>query len=184
MTNSNTLLAFVAALLFTTISGFGQTLPTPLTPPPPPVSILPPVGLVLSETAQVNISNPAALVYNSAGAGVLCTGTLTFYNANGTAIGLATSFKIENAQILSFKLPYTSTGATDPRTIVWAAVNQIGSGGVVKSGPYATPTTPACTLASTIETYDSVTGITHAFASVPPQADPTVVRACATTNAR
>ena len=184
MTNHYRLTVVLSAVICAAISGFGQTLPAPLTPPPPPVSVLPPVSLVASETAQVNISNPGSLVYNSAGAGVLCTGTVTFYGSSGSAIGPAISFKIDNTQILSFKLPYASTGASDPRTVVWAAVNQIGSGGVVIAGPYAPPTTPACTLAASIETYDSVTGITHAFVSVPPQPDPAVVRACPTANVR
>lgn len=75
---------------------------------------------------------------------------------------------ITNGQVSSIKLPYALIGTTASHTVIWAAVTLTHSAGV-GSGPYPPPSTPpVCTLASSIETYDSITGITHAFAFVSP----------------
>src|SRR5579863_5041364 len=74
-----------------------------------PSSALPPVGLAVSETAQVNVANVA--VGSTGDPAPSCQGSVTFYNASGTAIGTPTPFSLGARQIASVAVPYASTGA-------------------------------------------------------------------------
>jgi hypothetical protein len=112
---------------------------------------LPAVGLASSETAQINVVNLASA--SSSGTTASCTGTITFYNASGSAIGSTTSFTIGTGQISSASLPYSDTGATG-RTSIRGVVTLTETAG---SGV-------PCALASDIETYDAATGVTHVHA--------------------
>jgi hypothetical protein len=151
---------FVIGLLFLAVAAFGQTPATARIYTTS--SILPPVGLAVTETAQVNVVNTAAT--SSDGTAASCTGSIAFYNAGGSIIGTATSFAVGTGQIFSVRLPYASAGASGSRTVVRveiASAATIAGFGV-----------PPCALASSLETYDSATGVTHAFVSGVPAQNP------------
>lgn len=166
---------FSASLLFVAFSALGQT------PGTGPINygsitrlVLPPVGLASSETAQVNIVNDATVPASGTVGAVpglaavpsaqSCTGSVAFYNASGSMIGAASSFTILSRQVFSVALPYASAGTTGTRTVVRAEiiVTPLSPIPPPSGGPSAM--TIPCTLSSSIETYDSATGITHAFA--------------------
>jgi hypothetical protein len=109
---------------------------------------LPVVGLASTETAEINVVNLAPAT--SSGTAASCTGTIAFYNASGSAIGSATSFTTATGQISTATLPYSDTGAsgrTNIRGVI--ALTQTPGSGV------------PCSLAYSVETYDSGTGVTH-----------------------
>jgi hypothetical protein len=113
-------------------------------------SSFPVVGLASTETVQVNVVNNAAAT--ASGTAASCTGTISFLNATGNTIGTATSFTVGSGQIFSAALPFTGTGATSgSRTLI--------------RGVVAVTFTPGsgvpCRLASTLETFDTTTGVTH-----------------------
>jgi hypothetical protein len=143
---------FVAVLLFVTVSAFGQTTATP-SPYIPPLSQLPPLGLAVTETAQVNVFNTAALS-PAGGYAPMCSGTIVFY-VGGSIVGTPTAFAVEFSQVFSVALPYALTGASGSRIVLLAVITP----------SVVTPATPGsgvppCALASSLETYDSVTGVT------------------------
>jgi hypothetical protein len=134
-------------LLFVAASAFGQTTS--------PVGIwtyttssnLPPFGLAVSETAQVNVFNTAVAAS--------CSGTVAFYDGKGSVIGSAASFTAGSGQITSVTLPYASTGGSGSRTVVRAEIAyQTAAGGFAP-----------CSLSYSLETYDTGTGVTHTFVS-------------------
>jgi hypothetical protein len=156
MTSKAIIPAFSAGVFFMALSAFGQIV-IPSGPfAPAPLSQFPPIGLAAGETAQVNVINTAT--QSTGGAAPSCTGTITFYNASGSMIGAATSFAVGSGQIFSVTRPYASTGASGSRTVVRVAIVST----VVEIGPEASPP-PPCALASSLETYDSATGVTHVF---------------------
>jgi hypothetical protein len=113
-------------------------------------STLPPVGLASSETAQVNVVNLAA---NSAsGTAASCAGSISFVNASGATIGSATSFTVTAGQTFSKSLPYSTTAASG-RTVVRGVVSLTTTSG--SNAP--------CSLAITMETFDTSTGVTHVY---------------------
>lgn len=119
-------------------------------------SVLPPVGVASSETVQVNVVNNANTPTAPDAAAPLCSGTIAFYSASGSIIGTATSFAIGNGQIFSASLPYSATGATGARTVVRVTITLTATwAGIVPP--------PACALGSSLETFDTLTGATHAF---------------------
>jgi len=137
----------------------------PLAPaPPPPLSItrnynFPPVGLAGTETLQVNVVSTstvtvASLVPDQAPAS--CTGTISFANASGTAIGAPVPFTIPPGQVYSAPLPFSKT-AYSSRGEVVASVQQtvVFSQGI------------PCTLAISLETFDTGTGVTHVLLTSP-----------------
>jgi hypothetical protein len=109
----------------------------------------PPVGLGSSETAQVSVLNSATA--SSSGTAASCTGSISFVNASGSAIGTATSFTVTSGQIFSVSLPFTKVGATGLRTEIV---------GVVSLTTTSTSNVP-CDLSASLETYDTSTGATH-----------------------
>lgn len=113
---------------------------------------LPPVGLAASETAQINLVNTAGPDTN---------GTVTFYDYTGAQIGTSTNFTIGTAQIFSVKLPFSLTKASGARTVVRPEI----AGGIVNGSGLTPPSLPPCSLTFSLETYDSVTGVTHIFSS-------------------
>jgi hypothetical protein len=115
----------------------------------------PPAGLASSETAQVNVVNTAAASSN--GTAASCTGSISFLNSAGTAIGTATTFTVGAGVISSAKLPFGSSGATGTRTEIRAEVTQ-----TFATGTSATTTAP-CSLTLSFETYDATTGATHIY---------------------
>ncbi len=120
----------------------------PLIPAFPPITVnLPVVGLASSETAQVNVASPGFTGINDAPFPTPCTGTITFYNASGAAIGSSTSFSIDLAQVSSATLPYSDVTGTSgtARTTIRARVT----------------TNTACSVTANIETFDTASGVTH-----------------------
>ena len=111
-----------------------------------------PLGLGSSETLQVNVVNAAS--NSTSGTAASCTGTIGFVNSSGTAIGSATSFTVSSGQISSVSLPFSKAGATGTRTEVRVIVTL-----TVTTGSGAAP----CELRSSVETYDTSTGATHAY---------------------
>ena len=109
----------------------------------------PPVGLGSSETAQVNVVNIAS--NSSSGTAASCTGSISFVNAAGTAIGSATSFTVTSGQIATATLAFSRVGATGVRTEVRAVVSL-----TVTSGSNV-----PCDLVTSLETFDTTSGATH-----------------------
>jgi hypothetical protein len=147
--------AVTAGVLFMAVSAFGQIIIPAGTSAPPLPSQFPPVGLAAGETAQVNIVNTA--FPSTGGTSPSCTGTITFYNASGSMIGTATSFTVGSGQIFSATLPYASTGAAGSRTVFRAQI-------ALAPVTIASLQPPAlCALSSSLETYDTATGVTHSL---------------------
>jgi len=113
---------------------------------------LPPVGLAGSETAQINVVNVAEA--SSSGTAASCTGSISFLNSSGTAIGSATAYTLGTNQLKSVSLPYSSVGASG-RTEIRGVVTQTGT----------TPSDVPCQLLVSLETYDTSTGVTHIYVS-------------------
>lgn len=115
---------------------------------------LPQVGLAASETAQVNVTNLAANASN--GTAASCTGTISFVNPGGSTIGTAASFTVASGKTDSVTLPYASTAASG-RTEVRGVITLT-----------TTSSAPApCNLVSSMETFDSTSGVTHAYFAGP-----------------
>jgi len=158
MTNKTIVPAFTAGVFFTALSAFGQIMIPAGPNAPAPPSQFQPVGLAASETAQVNVVNTAT--QSTGGMAPSCSGTITFYNSSGSIIGAATTFTVSSGQISSATLPYASTGAAGSRTVFRAAIaltSVVAQFGIQSSGP------PPCALSSSLETYDTATGVTHSL---------------------
>ena len=118
----------------------------------------PPVGVAPSETLQVNLAN-IATASGSSDLLPQCTGTLTFYDAGGHAIGNGTSMGFSvAAAILSIPLTYSAIGASGQRAIVRVDIELSPVALSTAEGPR----TPACSLLSSLEIYDTATGVIHA----------------------
>lgn len=111
----------------------------------------PAIGLASSETAQVNLVNTASNASN--GTAASCTGSVTFLNASGTAIGAATPFTVASGAIVSVSLTFGKSGATGTRTEIRATISRTVT---LNSGV-------PCNLQVTLETYDASTGATHVY---------------------
>jgi hypothetical protein len=154
MLNRSTISAFGVGLLLAVVSAPAQT---PAVPVYAVWSALPPMGLASSETAQVNIVNNALPVPGVTAPS--CAGSVAFYNESGSVIGSASNFTVGSGQIFSVTLPFSSAGASGSRTIVRV---QITPAPVTVAG---LEPPPSCVLASSLETYDTASGVTHAFAA-------------------
>lgn len=115
-------------------------------------SSTPSIGLGSTETAQINVTNLAS--NTGSGTAASCTGTVSFLNASGAAIGSATSFTVAGGQTQSVTLPFNKAGASGTRTEIRAGISLTANVGTA-----AAP----CSLVSSLETYDSSTGATHVF---------------------
>lgn len=114
----------------------------------------PPVGLSSSETAQLNVVNIAAPSATASEA-PSCTGTITFANASGAAIGKPTSFTTTGSQVTSVQLTFSQLQlpASDTRGEFVASVQLT----------HALPPVGACSLVFSLETFDTTTGATHVY---------------------
>ena len=140
------------AALFLAAAGLGQNTGTTSTGTSyTRTASFPVVGLASSETAQINIVNVAAA--SQSGTAASCTGSISFLSETGAVIGTATSFTVAGGQIFSVSLPFTKSGATTTRTSLRGQVTQTGTTG---SGV-------PCALESSLETFDTNTGVTHLF---------------------
>jgi len=111
----------------------------------------PPVGLASSETAQINVTNLATA--SSSGTAASCTGTISFLNASGTAIGSATSYTAAGGVTASVTLPFGKTASTAVRTEI--------RGVIALTRVSKVP----CSLSTSFETYDTTSGVTHVYLS-------------------
>ena len=135
------LTVFVAAVAAVS-SGFAQTTTTRNI-------TIGPVGVGSSETVQINVANLAA--NSTSGTAASCTGSITFNNSAGNAIGTSTSFTVTAGQIFSASLPFARLTTSTTRAEV------IGVIGLTTSSTNRTP----CSLHYSLETYDTATGATH-----------------------
>lgn len=116
---------------------------------------LPPFGLGTTETARINLTNVA--VASQAGTAASCEGSVAFLNAAGATIGTATTFKIATLVISSVSLPFASAGLTGPRGVVRAAIT------VNHPATSSTAPAPPCSLLTSLETFETVSGATHLY---------------------
>ncbi len=138
---------------------------TPFATSTPPTvtrnSSFPPVGLAASETMQVNVvnlaENPATVTSTSPAAS--CTGSISFFNAAGTPIGTATDFTLAAGVTQSATLTLAKAGITGTTRAEIRAVIQ----STITEGRDA----PPCSLASSLETFDTTLGVTHVYVSGP-----------------
>lgn len=138
----------VAALAAT--AAMAQTTTTTTTTTATREATYPPVGLATSETLQINVVNLAS--NSSSGTAASCTGTITFVNPSGATIGSAASFTVTSGQTSSISLPFAKSGAS-ARTEIRGVIS------------YTVTSDVPCSLASSLETYDTATGVTHLFLS-------------------
>jgi hypothetical protein len=108
----------------------------------------PPVGLAITETARINLTNTATA--SSSGTAASCTGSASFVSAAGAIIGTATPFTIASGVTSSVSLPFTSSGLSARGAIR----------GVVQVTRSTTAPTP-CSLLISVETFDTASGVTH-----------------------
>ena len=80
-----------------------------------------------------------------------CTGSVTFVNQAGANIGTATPFTLAAGAVSVVALPFSSSGITGTRGLVRAVV-----------ATTATSNVP-CSLSYSLNTYDTVGGVTHVF---------------------
>ncbi len=108
------------------------------------------VGLAPSETIEVNLINLAS--NPTSGTAASCTGSVSFMNAaSGTIIGGATNFTLAANAVASITPSVTSN-------VVYAANRALIR--VVLETTTTVPGAP-CSLASTLTTFDTATGVTH-----------------------
>src|SRR5579871_644362 len=105
--------------------------------------IIGPIGVGSTETIQVNVANLAS---NSAnGTAASCTGSITFNNTTGNAIGTSMPFTVTAGQISSASLPFSKISSSTART------EAIGVIALTASSSSPAP----CQLHYSLETYDT-----------------------------
>jgi len=160
MISCRVLFSYIAGLWYAAIAAYGQ---------PSQTIVLPPVALAAAETAQINVMSSAA---NYPGWSLVtpCSASVTFYGADGSVIGAPTTLVVggtlgpvvlgEAAQIFSAQLPYASTGVKASSTVISA---QIALAGNPFTASTPSPPIPVCAVAFSLQTFDAVTGVTHAY---------------------
>jgi hypothetical protein len=126
-----------------------------------PSVLIPAVGVAPTESVQVNVTNMAP--QSLTGGIENCSGVILFYyspaNSPNSVLPFAqTGFSVAGGQTFSFSAPYSSTGGTGQRQMIRPAINLA----ITTSG-----TTPACILASSVEIFDTTTGVLHAIFAPP-----------------
>jgi len=136
--------------------GFGQTT---LATPANRAYTFPPVGLASTETAQINVVTTAAASTGSTGStAASCSGTITFTDAAGKAIGSPVSFTTTGTEIYSKQLTFTQLGASGTRGEFVASIALNSS---------ATAAQGFCAFNYSLETFDTTTGATHVYLGNP-----------------
>jgi hypothetical protein len=116
----------------------------------------PPVGLAGGETMQISLVNLAADVGPNSGltpVAASCTGSVSFVNAAGAAIGDPSMFSVGSGVTQSISLPFANSGISNMRGEVRAVValtvaDALGA--------------PPCSLTISLEVFDS-SNITHVY---------------------
>jgi hypothetical protein len=112
------------------------------------------IGLGSTETAQINVLNLATT--SLTGASASCAGTIAFLNTSGATIGTSTSFTLATGQISSAILPFASAGAG------LGKVHTVVRGEITLNQTSRVP----CRLVSSLEVYDTNSGVTHSTSGV------------------
>jgi hypothetical protein len=134
-------------LIFVALANFAAFAQTPTTSSTVTREFaFPAIGLGASETAQVNVINTAT------GSSASCTGTISFVSvpangAVGSAVGTSSDFTA------------LAAGASFSGKLVGSGSRQEIRGVVTLTISSNAP----CSLAISMETYDSTLGVTHAF---------------------
>lgn len=136
-------------MFFLSACAFAQTTTSTTTTRDTPIG---PVGVGSTETIQISVANLAS--NSSSGTAASCTGSISFNNATGTAIGTATSFTVTSGQIQSVALPFSKIAASGTRAEVIAIISTTNT-----TGSSAAP----CDLRYSLETFDTSTGASHIF---------------------
>ena len=133
--------------------------------------VFPPVTLSPAETASLNIMSASADFPGWDVVGT-CQAVVSFYRADGSIIGTPTTFTLGGSrQVSSAQLPYASAGLNASPAVVSTQITLTES---PVSGSSLTPPLTACTLAFSLETFDSATGVTHLV--IPAQAEPNITK--------
>jgi hypothetical protein len=111
------------------------------------------VGLASTETIGVNLINLASNPTN--GTAASCTGNVAFLNSAGTTIGTATTLTLTADAATSVTLAFSSSGLTSPRGLIRAVLTTTDTSNV------------PCALSTTLNTYDTSSGVTHVFLAGP-----------------
>jgi len=114
---------------------------------------LPPAGLGSTETAQITVVNVAS--NSSSGTAASCTGTISFLNSSGAAIGSATSFTLTSGEIASASLPFASAGFSGIRGVLRGQIQETVTSGV------------PCGLQFSFATFNTTTGATDSYLASP-----------------
>ena len=149
-----TYLNLIAVASLTALSAMAQPVTT-TTAASTRTTALPPFGLGTTETARINLTNVAAA--SQAGTAASCEGSVAFLNAAGTTIGTATPFKIATLVTTSVSLPFSAAGLTGPHGVVRATVT------LNRPATSTTSPAPPCSLLTSLETFEIVSGATHLF---------------------
>jgi hypothetical protein len=121
------------------------------------------IGLASSETAQVNVVNENSST--SSQTAPSCSGTVAFLNSSGANIGSANAFNnLTSGQIFSATLPFSAFGVSSSSRPVFRAVVSL----VQTLGGGLLP----CSLAVSLETYDTLSGVTHTVLPTAQQVTP------------
>jgi len=127
-----------------------------------PSVLIPAVGVAPTESVQVNVTNMAPFSPNG-GVEPNCTGVILFYyspaySPNSVLPFAQTGFSVTSGQSFSFSTPYSSSGGTGGRQVIRPAINLA----ITINGP-----NPACILVSSVETFDTSSGVVHAVINPP-----------------
>ena len=133
----------------------GQT-PTP-TPLPAVIQSIGPVGIAAGQTARLTVLNPPLPAPFATG--IRCTGTLSFFSSSGDLLKSATVTVNPNNSAsldLKFETEVPSAAIAGPRAEIHASIAIPNS-----SQDNAQPA--VCTLAPSLEIFDTITGKTTAI---------------------
>lgn len=125
------------------------------TPPVPETRTTGMVGLAEGQTARLNLLNPGVL---PPALGMICTASVTFFDAGGTALKTA-ALSIPPGQSASASLS-GDTDLTLPAGERREIRAQISIPGLIPASGATTVAAPACKLVPTLEIYDTVSGHT------------------------
>jgi len=126
---------------------------------PTRVIVLPPVRLAVTESAQIDVISSVAGFTGAPAAS--CDGSIRFTGADGSAIGTPANFVVGGTapRVVSAQLPHASSGAAGSPATVSAQIALTPRGAVM----YPASAVPPCVVAFSMKTFDTATGVTHAF---------------------
>lgn len=118
-----------------------------------------PVGVATTETIQVNVANTAT---GSSSTAAACSGTISFTVAGAKTQPAAAKFTVAAGEIYSTDLAWANLGASG-RAEVLVALQVSQTAGV------------PCAAISSVETYDTSSGVTHSYQTNPAANGPVAV---------